>query len=184
MIKRILKRNIEAFGTTFDYDVSFMTDILKQSTRAFFKLALLQPMTQHRVSIPLAPYYAAKIRSVLREDCGPCTQVCVNMALKECVGSDVLSAVVRGDIRQLDDDVLLAYQFTEMCLGHKPEADDLREQVVNRWGEAGLITLSYVIATSRVYPAMKYVLGHGQTCLRIDVGENKVEVHPRVFARA
>tara|TARA_R110002073_G_scaffold3345_15_gene22579 strand:- start:43 stop:597 length:555 start_codon:yes stop_codon:yes gene_type:complete len=176
MIKRFLKRSVEAFGKTFDYDVTYMTDVLAHNTGAFIKLSLLQPMSQHCVALPTAAYYTAKVRAVLREDCGPCTQLCVNMALKAGVAPAVMRNVVSGEVEQLSEDVLLAFRFTEMCLDHGEEDNELRDLVLNCWGEDGLISLAFVIATCRVYPTMKYVLGHGQTCQRVVVGSDAIEI--------
>jgi hypothetical protein len=67
-------------------------------------------------------------------------------------------------------DVALAVRFAEMSLRHAPEADDLREEVVNRFGKRGLISLAFAIVSARQFPTLKYALGHGRSCTRITVG--------------
>jgi hypothetical protein len=42
-------------------------------------------------------------------------------------------------------DVSLAVRFAEASLRHAPEADDLRQEVVRRWGKRALISLAFAI---------------------------------------
>jgi len=41
---------------------------------------------------------------------------------------------------------------------------------VKRWGKLGLISIAFAITASRIYPTVKYALGHGKACSRIVVG--------------
>ena len=67
-------------------------------------------------------------------------------------------------------EVALAVRFTEADFRHAPEADDLREEVVRRFGKRGLVALAFAMLSARMYPTLKYALGHGQACTRIVVG--------------
>ena len=86
-----------------------------------------------------------KIILIVAEDCGPCTQLGVDMAQREGVDPAVLQAVVARDYAAMPDDVALAVRFTGATLHHAPEADDLREGILRRWGERGLISLVFAI---------------------------------------
>ena len=55
-------------------------------------------------------------------------------------------------------------------LHHAPEADDLREEVVRLWGKRGLISLAFAMVSARIFPTLKYALGHGRACMRVTVG--------------
>jgi len=83
-------------------------------------------------------------------------------------------AVVASDLTVLDDEIALVVQFTEWVLARNPAADALREQVRQRWGEAGLVSLAMAISASRVYPSMKYVLGHGHVCSRVQIAQQRI----------
>ena len=54
----------------------------------------------------------------------------------------------------------------------------LREQVVARWGKTGLVSLGFALTSARLFPTLKYALGHGRACTRVTVGGKGV-VLPR-----
>jgi hypothetical protein len=45
----------------------------------------------------------------------------------------------------------------------------LRAEIVRRWGDKALVAISLSLVTGRLYPTLKYALGHGKTCQRIIV---------------
>jgi hypothetical protein len=74
------------------------------------------------------------------------------------------------DYAAMPEDVALTIRFTEATLRHAPEADDLREEALRRWGKRGLIFLACSMLSARVYPTLKYALGHGRACTRLVIG--------------
>jgi hypothetical protein len=104
------------------------------------------------------------------------------MALEDGVEPAVVAAVVAANLATLDEDCVLALQFTESVLARDPDAERLRERVRLAWGEDGMLSLAMGISTSRVYPTVKYVLGHGLTCSRVHIEHRKVA--PLAFAAA
>ncbi|WP_200881876.1 hypothetical protein [Nitrincola sp. A-D6] len=155
----------------YDYDVGYMQDILQADVGAFLKFMGFQTMSSHSGHVPPGPLCAARIRAIIWDDCGPCTQLVVNMALEANVSPDIVSAIIDRDLNKLPKDIALVVQFTESVLAHNPEADDLREEILALWGKKGLITLSFCISSSRVYPALKYALGYGKTCSKVIVND-------------
>ena len=86
------------------------------------------------------------------------------------VDPDILRAIVARDFTAMPFEVALAARFAEASLRHAPEADDLREEVVRRFGKRGLVSLAFAMTASRLYPTLKYALGHGRACTRVTVG--------------
>ena len=108
--------------------------------------------------------------SVMSEDCGPCTQLGIDMAERGGVDPAVLRAIVARDFAAMPDEVALVVRFTEATLRHAPEADELREEVVRRFGKRGLVSLAFAMLAGRMYPTVKYALGHGHACMRLTIG--------------
>jgi putative copper export protein len=82
-------------------------------------------------------------------------------------------------------DVALVWNFTRATLAHDPAADEYREAIVKRWGRLALVSLAFAIAAARIYPTVKYALGHGKACTRVVVGGAPVLLdHGRVPASA
>jgi hypothetical protein len=170
MIRWFLLRQIAAFERSWNYDSSYIKEVLDTDPRALWTFSKVMGLSQYRKNVPPAPYYAAKITCTLAEDCGPCTQLAVDMATRAGVDVAALKAIVAGDIAAMPDDVALSVRFTRATLRHDWEADRLREEVVRRWGKRGLISLAFAVTAARVFPTLKYAMGHGQACLRVTVG--------------
>jgi len=182
MIRSLARRWLRGFSQRYQYDTGYMEDILQQNPTLFLKFASLTLLSSHRRSIPRAPLWTARIRAALWEDCGPCVQLVCNMAIEDGVDPAVVAAVVAADLAALDADCALALSFTESVLARDPGAEQLRERVRLAWGEDGILSLAMGISTSRVYPTVKYVLGHGLTCSRVHIEQHKVA--PLAFASA
>jgi hypothetical protein len=170
MLKWLIRRRIAAFEREFGYDSSYAYDILDVSPRALMAFNRIMPMSRYRHDVPLEAWYAAKIATVLSEDCGPCTQLAVTMAERAGVAPQVLRALLNRDPRSMTPDAALGFNFAIASLAHDPAADDHRSEIERRWGKHALVSLAFVIASARVFPTLKYALGHGKTCQRVTVG--------------
>jgi hypothetical protein len=170
MLKWFLRRQIAGFERAWNYDASYLREMIDIDPKALTTFWKAQGVTRYRKDIPLAPYCAAGIVAVMSEDCGPCTQLGIDMAERQGVDPAILRAVVARDYQAMPFEVALAVRFTEATLRHAPEADDLREEVVRHWGRRGLVSLSFAMVAARMYPTIKYALGHGQACTRLRIG--------------
>jgi hypothetical protein len=170
MLKALLDRfAIRPFERAFNYDAGYMRDVLDASPTAFFKFSMLSGLTPHRAA-PSAALAAAGIAATLREDCGPCTQIGVDIAERRGVEAEVLRGILAGDERAMGETAALAWRFANASLERDmATADPLRDEIVRRWGQKALVAISLSIVTGRMYPTLKYALGHGKTCSRIVV---------------
>jgi hypothetical protein len=176
MLKWLIRNRIAAFEKEFDYDMSYVREILDVDLGAFLMFARVQKMSAYRKDVPADVRCAVSLVGTMTEDCGPCTQLGVTMALKQKLDPKMLSAVIRGDDEALSEDVWLGVKFARATLAHDAAADALRDTIVAKWGQRALISLAYALTMSRVYPTLKYALGHGKTCQRIVVAGSPVAV--------
>ncbi len=170
MLKWFLKRRIGEFERTWNYDATYLRELVDIDPRAMLACGKVQAISDYRKDVPPAAYGAAGIIAVMSEDCGPCTQLGIDMAERSGVDPVVLRAIVARDFAAIPYEVALAARFTEATLRHAPEADDLRDQVVRQFGKRGLVSLSFAMLAGRIYPTLKYALGHGQACRRLTIG--------------
>jgi hypothetical protein len=182
MLNRIIERRIEAFERAFGYDASYMKEILGASRRAFARVARLESLAAYRDQVPRDAWYAAKIAATMHEDCGPCTQLVVDMARKEGVPAEVLRAVVTGADEALPAETRLGLRYARAVLAHDEAAEALRAEVLGRWGQRGLVSLALGMVGSRLYPALKYALGHGRSCRTIRIGDTTLPARVRPAA--
>jgi hypothetical protein len=176
MLKWFIKKQLAKFERSFGYDTSYVRDLLDTDTAAFFAFARIQKMGEYQKDIPKDVYYASRLIGSLAEDCGPCTQLGVTMGLRAGATPRVLALTLAGNDAALPDDVRLGVQFARATLAHSPDADDLREQIVARWGKRAVFSIALSLAAARVYPTVKYALGYGKTCQRVVVDGETVAV--------
>ncbi len=170
MRRWLLHRLISRWEQTWNYDAAYLHELIDINPRAAMAFGKLQAISRYRKDVPLAAYCAAGIVAVMSEDCGPCTQLVIDMAERGGVEPAVLRAVVMRDYAGMPYDVALAARFAEATLHHAPQADDLREEVVRQFGKRGLAALAFAILSARMYPTLKYALGHGRACTRVVIG--------------
>ena len=83
MLKWFLRRQIAAFERTWNYDASYIREMIDADPRAMMVFGKVQGLSQYRKDVPLAAYCAAGLVAVMAEDCGPCTQLGIDMAQRE-----------------------------------------------------------------------------------------------------
>ena len=179
LFKKLAGRRLDAFERDFSYDVSYMREILEASPKAFRAFLGVMRLSRHHEGAPLEALYGAGLTAVMAEDCGPCAQLAVTMAERAGVAPAVLRAIAAGDVDALPPDAAIGVRFARAVLAHAPEADELRAEIVARWGKPAAITLAFAITASRLYPTVKYALGHGHACRRLRVGGADVAVTAR-----
>jgi hypothetical protein len=176
MLKQFFRRRIGAFERNWNYDAGYVYDLIDADLRAFIAFGTFQTIANYRKDVPAAAYFAARVVAARTEDCGPCTQLAVDMAEREGVEPAVLRAILARDHAAMPYPMALAARFAEATLAHAPEADDLRAEVVDQFGKRGQVSLAFAILAGRMYPTLKYALGHGRACRRLTIGGQSTPV--------
>jgi hypothetical protein len=169
MLKWLMHRGTAAFERQWNYDASYVHELIDADPRAAWMFQRAAALGKYRKDVPADALAAAAITAVRHEDCGPCTQLGVQMAERSGVDPRVLRAVLTDTPLMMPPDVALAWRFTRATLDHDPAADKYRDEIIKRWGPRAVITLAFAIVTARLYPTVKYAMGHGKACTRIVV---------------
>ena len=178
MLRAIFSRYLSGMEKTWSYDASYMREVLATSPWTFLKFAVVTMVVPRR-DAPAEALAAAGLVGTLTEDCGPCTQISVDMAAKGGVAPTVLRAILAGDRPGMGETARLAYDFARASLEKRlEEADALRDEIVRRWGQKGLAAIALALTTARMYPTLKYALGHGKSCSRVTVAGDPAPFHP------
>jgi hypothetical protein len=170
MLRWLMRKGITAFERQWNYDASYVHEMIEADPRAAWMFQRAAALGKYRKDVPADALAAAGITAVRHEDCGPCTQLGVAMAERAGVDPKVLRAVLTETPLMMPPDVALAWRFTRATLDHDPAADQYREEIIRRWGPRAVISLAFAIVTARLYPTVKYAMGHGKACTRIVVG--------------
>ena len=176
MIKSMMHAATRKMEQMFGYDATYIHEVIDASEAAGVKFMLSQWVGQHREGVSRDAWYAAKLAAALSEDCGPCTQLCVDMAVRAGVNPVKMAALVRGDIEAAGDEAAFGYRYGMAVATNAPESLELVDEAGKRYGERGKVSLALVVAATRVYPALKRGLGHGAACARIEVANQSIAV--------
>jgi alkylhydroperoxidase family enzyme len=152
---------LRSAGKRYGYDTSYLDMMRKQSPSAFFKFAPLMKAAGHREVAPVDASFAAKLVGALAEDCGPCTQLVVDMALEAGMAKDQIEAVLRRDPGAMNSTTLLGFRFADAVV-RRSQDDEHREAVRARWGEKGVIDLTLALQMGRMFPMVKAGLGYAK----------------------
>ncbi len=174
MLKWFMKRKLTAFGDAFDYDTTYMQELVEVDPAAGFAVSRLSAAASYRADAPVAAWFAGKLVAGMSEDCGPCVQLGVRMAERAVVSAADLRAIVAGDVGRMSAEASLGYRFAKAVLARSAELDGLREEIVARWGGKALAAISIGIVATRTFPALKYALGHGQSCQAVQIGDDMI----------
>jgi alkylhydroperoxidase family enzyme len=177
MLRWLLRRTIGAFERQWNYDASYLREIAETSPRAAWLFQRATRLGTYRRDVPIDALVAAGITAVRSEDCGPCTQLATAMAERQGVRPEILRGILKDDVAAMSDEAALAWRFTKALLAHDAAADDYRAVILERWGPRALVTLAFAITTARMYPTVKYAMGHGKSCTSVVVGGAPVMIN-------
>jgi hypothetical protein len=169
MLRWLLARAIDRMERRYTYDATYMREVLAVSPWALLKFGMVASLG-HGHRAPAEAVAAAGIVGTLAEDCGPCTQISVDLALEAKVRPEVLRAVLAGEEPAMGEAASLAWRFARASLARDmARCDPEREEILRRWGPGGLVDIAMALTTARMYPTLKYALGHGKACAKVSV---------------
>jgi hypothetical protein len=172
----IARRSLRAFAKRYGYDVTYLEMLLNESPTGFFKFAPLMKAAAHREAVPVEASFAAKIVGALAEDCGPCTQLVVDMALEAGMAKNQIEAVLRRDPRAMNEATTLGFRFADAVVRRSTDDEEFRDAVKAQWGQKGVIDLTMALQLGRMFPMVKAGLGYAKECRRVTVSGHNVDV--------
>jgi hypothetical protein len=176
MLSWISRRILRSMSQRYGYDTSYLDMMLDQSRSAFFKFAPLMFASRHREVVSVDASFAAKITGTLAEDCGPCTQLTVDMALEAGMPKQQVEAVLRRDISAMNSETVLGFRFADAVIRRSADDDACRDAVRARWGERGVIDLTMALQMGRMFPMVKAGLGYARECRQVSVDGQNIDV--------
>src|SRR4051794_34424662 len=100
-------------------------------------------MLVDRNAAPAPALAAAAMAAFIGEDCEPCAQVSLDIALQTGPDAATLRAIVAADEAAMGDGAALAWRFAHAFLAHdEAAAAPLRKDIVRRWGPDGLMAVA------------------------------------------
>jgi alkylhydroperoxidase family enzyme len=169
MLRRIILNRLAAAERALGEPLDYMRYVVRTSTAAFLRIALLSPVQWARKRLPADAYYTAMVVATRHEDCGTCVQTVVTLARKEGVAAETLRAVLDRRPGALGGDLEAVYRFAEAVLENTGGEGELREVLRERYGDEGIVELATAITRGRFYPTLKRALGYATSCALVEV---------------
>jgi hypothetical protein len=176
MRKWLAHRMLHRFGKHYNYDIRYIEALVTDAPDAFFRFSKVYAIANYRKVVPREAAFTAKLVGALHEDCGPCSQLVVDMALEAGVPKAQIEAVLRHDVPAMSKATALGFRFAIAVANRTADEDDAREAVRTEWGNQGVIELTFAVQVSRVYPMVKAGLGFAKECRRVVVEGHTVDV--------
>lgn len=182
MLKWLVRKQLDKFQQKWNYDTGYVREVLDEAgVPAIVPLQALQKL-HYRKNVPLDTYYAAALTAGKDADCGPCLQLGVSMAEAAGVAPNVIRAIVQRDYEHLSKEALLGVELALSTIARDGSGEEARQEILRKWGRAGLVSLAYAIVGAQAYPTFKYAIGHGHTCVRLCVGNENIQMQTPVTA--
>jgi hypothetical protein len=176
MRRWIARRLLRAMSRRHGYDTSYLDMMLSVSPSAFFKFAAVVKAANHREVVPLDASFAARLVGVLAEDCGPCIQLCVDMALEAGVPKQQIEAVLCRDTSAMNPATRLGFSFADAVARRSADDETFRDAIRAQWGQKGVIDLTLALQMGRMFPMVKAGLGYALQCRRVTVDGQPIDV--------
>ncbi len=176
MIKSLLKASFLKFGNQYNYDTTYMQEVADISTSAGLRLSFLPFISQYRApDASIGVWAGSLLASTLSEDCGPCAQLIVDMALEVGVNANHIEECISGQAKETTD-AGLGFIFASKAISKDLKVDEYRKLIIRNHCSQTLLAASFAASSGRVYPVLKRALGHGAACLEINVNNKTVKV--------
>lgn len=167
-------RQIAAFQQKYDYSMDYAREVAEIDPQLYLDFYQATQLGKYTGGLSPEAHFAARLMGTMAGDCGPCVQLGVQMAREAGVDDRAIEAVLTQKDEALSSDTALCVRFARSLLHRDAELQQNREQVLARFGKEGVVAIAYALIASYMYPTLKYALGHGHGCTRIDVGSRNV----------
>ncbi|QDT99482.1 carboxymuconolactone decarboxylase family protein [Gimesia aquarii] len=168
MSERDYLNELAEFEAHYQYDTTYMRELLEHSPLAYAKFADFMPLASHRENLDPETYWIAKLAAMQVEDCGACLQLCVRMALENEVSRQLIESVLEGG-SGLSDDARDLYDFSVNVASATSVEQALEDRIQARFDKASLLELGLCIASAKVFPTIKRALSYAKSCNLIEI---------------
>lgn len=160
------RKTLHGFGAHYNYDTSYLEELLDDSPIAFRAFEAAMPMARVRNAAPIDLIMIAKLAAMKAQDCGPCTLLTVKMAQEAGVKDSIIRAVLKGG-DGLDGEHRDVYSYAVSVALNEELPADLLPRLREHLGREVMAEIAVNIIATKLYPTLKRALGHSQSCALI-----------------
>ena len=165
MIKFLLQKGFASFGQKYKYDTAYLEEVSTIYPAKAWRYAMLSPYVQHRTAASKEAYFAAKITAAHITDCGPCTDLTIEMAIEAGIAHAQLKAIILGDKSAMTPDILLGHNYAHAMIENSASLTGYIRDITIQFGKRGLWDMASAVALGEFFPKLKRGLGEAKSCI-------------------
>ncbi|WP_339735977.1 carboxymuconolactone decarboxylase family protein [uncultured Gimesia sp.] len=162
------RSEIDEFETRYQYDSTYLRELLVESPDGYAKFVAFKPLACHQEQLDPETYWIAKLAAMQVEDCGECLQLNVRFALESHVSREIIEAVLQGG-DGLSEELRDLYDFAVQVASSSEIDSALERRIQSRFDRGALLELGICIATAKVFPTIKRAAGYANRCRLIEI---------------
>jgi len=166
MVKWMMEWGIRRVERELGVELDHLRTIGRVAPGLLGRVAMFMPLLAYRRRVPNDLLQMAVLGATLAQDCGHCLQIAVNVAVKSGLAPELVEAAVRGHHQALREGQAEALLFGER-VATGLDGEDVRESLLARVGEGGVVELASAVAGAQYFPVLKRAMGLSRAC-RID----------------
>lgn len=157
------RQALRGFGRHYDYDVTYLEELMDASPAAFQAFEAAMPLGQFQQAAPIDLLSIAKIAAMRAQDCGPCTELGVKKAREAGVSDPIIRGALHGG-QGLSAEHRDIHDYARGVALNEELDPALLPRITARWGREIVAELAVNIVGMRLYPTLKRALGHARSC--------------------
>ncbi|MBL4597623.1 MAG: hypothetical protein JKX93_01505 [Rhizobiaceae bacterium] len=156
----LIKRAEKRLGVSLDYTHQIAQTDIGLLTRYNRIFGFLDP----NLKTTALAYHAARLRGAIAADCGTCVEAEISLAKQANLDEQTISNLVSGNYETLPEEIAAVAELSDAVTARREDAPQAREIIKQKFGEAGLIELSYAMNGAALLPGIKRAMGYATAC--------------------
>lgn len=115
-------------------------------------------------NVPPLAYHAARLRGAISADCGTCVQAEINLARQADISPENINLILAADYSKFPAEIKAVALLADAVVGRSEDETCARETVLQAFGDAGLIEVSFAMNGAALLPGIKRAMGYATTC--------------------
>lgn len=156
----LINRAEKRLGVALDYTHHIARTDIGLLTRYNRIFGFLDPNLK---TTPLA-YHAARLRGAIAADCGTCVEAEINLAKHAKLDKQTICDLITGNYEALPPEIAAVAKLSDAVTARREDDPQAREIIKQKFGEEGLIELSYAMNGAALLPGIKRAMGYATAC--------------------
>ncbi|MEY8800474.1 hypothetical protein AB9K35_09180 [Leisingera sp. XS_AS12] len=164
MLKKVLGLLVSAGEKRTGVNLDYAHQIAKTDFGLMVRYGKIFSFLDPNKNVSAEAYHTARLRGAIAADCGTCVEAEINLARKAGVSRDAITAILQSTYSALSDELQAVARLSDAVVGQRQDDAEARAKVLDAYGEAGLIEISFAMNGAALLPGIKRAMGYATIC--------------------